>query len=70
MILFCSLFIGVRLTRQVCNEHPAGVLYAEIYDPFNAAEELAKAAGLPLQPKSLFDIVAGYLTVRYKEYYV
>ncbi len=32
-------------TRVVCNEDPSWILYHEIYEPRNAARELAKAAG-------------------------
>lgn len=57
------------LTRQVCKQDPVGVLYHKIYNPGKAAKELAKAAGLIVSPKSLVDLLLGYVSERYCPYH-
>lgn len=57
------------LTREVCNEHPSGVLYCEIFELSNSAQELVMASGLPLVPAGVIDLLLGKLIDRYVDYH-
>ena len=56
--------------REVCSNNPEGILYYEISEPSTFVAGLSKEIGMKTLPKSVLDIMLGYLLSRYQYYHV
>ena len=53
---------NTALMRKVCSSDPEGILYLEVFDPRNIAQDLGTAVGMVQQPTSPIDLLLTHLS--------